>query len=39
MDQWKTTIINFLTLYGFQVVGALIILAVGDGRGALVWAT
>ena len=29
MDQWKTTIISFLTLYGFQVVGALIILAVG----------
>jgi len=29
MDQWKATIINFLTLYGFQVVGALVILAIG----------
>jgi small conductance mechanosensitive channel len=29
MEQWKTTIINFLTLYGFQVAGALVILAVG----------
>ena len=29
MEQLKTTVINFLALYGFQVVGALIILAVG----------
>jgi small conductance mechanosensitive channel len=29
MEQWKTTIINFLTLYGFQVLGALVILAIG----------
>jgi small conductance mechanosensitive channel len=29
MEQWKTTIINFLTLYGFQLLGAFIILAVG----------
>lgn len=29
MDQWRNTIISFLTLYGFQIVGAMIILAVG----------
>jgi small conductance mechanosensitive channel len=29
MEQWKATIINYLTLYGLQVVGALVILAVG----------
>src|SRR5664280_1309437 len=29
MEQWKTTIISYLTLYGFQVLGALVILAIG----------
>lgn len=29
MEQWKTTIINYLTLYGFQVLGAVVILAIG----------
>jgi small-conductance mechanosensitive channel len=27
--QWKDTVVNFLTLYGFQILGALVILAVG----------
>ena len=29
MEQWKSNIVNFLTLYGFQVFGAFIILAIG----------
>lgn len=29
MEQWKTTIINYLTLYGFQVLGAFVILTIG----------
>jgi small conductance mechanosensitive channel len=29
MEQWKGTVVNFLTLYGFQIIGAIIILAAG----------
>jgi small conductance mechanosensitive channel len=29
VDQVKTTVINFLTVYGFNIIGALIILTIG----------